>query len=311
MAIGTRIGPDGRPIEDPFFQTSLPGFAQQLATLPGTPILGGGASAGSSLPPPGTATGGGGLGPDGMPNVTNSPNPGRYAPPGGALGGFEQPGGYTGSGEETPEGAYGDWTGTRPTAGSGGTPVSNTPPSGGNPIQTNPGLPPPASTAGTGNFFGGQSPWAQNVGASINDQPVSFASPGNPNPNYITPEAAGKIGQAFGANVVEQNRSNMASPGSSAPSSPIYGLDYGVGDIQGADVAATGLARGDRPEDIAARYAAGLKNTGWGGVAPTVSRADADGMWNYGSPVSTYDPSQSNAEQAKLIAWLRGQIGQG
>jgi hypothetical protein len=146
----------------------------------------------------------------------------------------------------------------------------------------------------------------------MNNSPVSFASPGNPNPNYITPEAAQKIGQTFGANVVSQNLNNMASPGSSAPSAPIYGLDFGRGDIQGADVAATGLARGDTPQQIAERYAAGLNTKSWAGSnpVPTTARADADGMWEYSNPISTYDPSQSNAEQAKLIAWLRGQIGQ-
>jgi len=50
MAIGTRIGPDGRPIEDPFFQTSLPGLGQQLASLPGTPILPGAAGGTPSAP---------------------------------------------------------------------------------------------------------------------------------------------------------------------------------------------------------------------------------------------------------------------
>jgi len=182
--------------------------------------------------------------------------------------------------------------------------------------QVNPGTPPPPSTAGVtppgAGFWGDQNPWAQNVGASINDQPVSFASPGNPNPNYITPEAASKIGQTFGANVVSQNLNNMASPGSSAPSAPIYGLDFGRGDIQGADVAATGLARGDTPQQIAERYAAGLNTKSWAGdvPVPTVSRADENGMWNYSTPVSTYDPSQSNAQQAQLIQWLKGQIGQ-
>jgi hypothetical protein len=135
----TKLDEFGRPIDNPFFGGG--GLGGALASLPGTPILGGGASAGSSLPPPGTATGGGGLGPDGMPNVTNSPNPGRYAPPGGALGGFEQPGGYTDLARNSRRRLW-PLDGTRPTAGSGGTPVSNTPPSGGNPIQTNPGLPP-------------------------------------------------------------------------------------------------------------------------------------------------------------------------
>ena len=241
MAIGTRIGPDGRPIEEPFF-----GLGGALASLPGTPVL-----------------------------------PGTTPPP--ATGGYEQPG------------AQG------PLAGGSAPPTTP---------QVNPGLPPPASTAGTGGFWGDQNPWAQNVGASINDQPVSFASPGNPNPNYVTPEAAQKIGQTFGANVVSQNLNNMSSPGSSAPSAPIYGLDFGKGDIQDAGMGAFQLARGDRPEDIAARYAAGINNTGWGGPAPATARSDADGMWNYSTPTSTYDPSQSNAQQAQLIQWLKGQIGQ-
>jgi hypothetical protein len=226
--------------------------------------------------------GGGGLG-GALASLPGTPVLGAATPPP-ATGGYEQPG------------AQG------PLA--GGSPPPSTP-------QTNPGLPPPPSTAGTGGFWGDTSPWAQNVGASINNSPVSFASPGNPNPNYITPEAASKIGQTFGANVVSQNLNNMSSPGSSAPSAPIYGLDFGRGDFQGADVAATGLARGDRPEDIAARYAAGLNTKAWAGdvPVPTTARADADGMWNYSNPVSTYDPSQSNAQQAALIQWLKGQIG--
>jgi len=252
----TKLDEFGRPIDNPFFGGG--GLGQQLASLPGTPILGGGA-------PPGQI-------PPGM---------GEHPP---ATGGYEQPG------------VQG------PLAG-GSTPPS-TP-------QTNPGLPPPPSTAGTGGFWGDQNPWAQNVGASINDQPVSFASPGNPNTNYLTPEAAGKVGQTFGANVVSQNLNNMASPGSSAPGAPIYGLDFGKGDIQDAGMGAFQLQRGDRPEDIAARYAAGINNTGWGGPAPTVSRADENGMWNYSTPTSTYDPSQSNPQQAQLIQWLRGQLGQG
>jgi len=314
-----RLGPNGLPVNEGFFGNQ--GLGGALASLPGT---GAGEPDWSTWQPGQTPPGG------------YPARPPQQAPPSGNNTGQQAPPGY-GAGDpgydptQDPNVPGGGINGTRdqsfPYPGyeqpgaqgplAGGTPAPsgrNTGEPGGSRTSTpqvNPGLPPPPSTAGTGGFFGEQNPWAQNVGASINDQPVSFASPGNPNPNYITPEAAGKIGQAFGANVVEQNRTNMSSPGSSAPSAPIYGLDYGVGDIQGADVAATGLARGDRPEDIAARYAAGLKNTGWGGPAPTVSRADENGMWNYSSPISTYDPSQSNAQQAQLIQWLRGQLGQG
>ena len=307
MAIGTKIGPDGRPIDEGFF-----GLGNALASLPGTPVLpGGGAPPDLTGTPPSTAPPGYGAGytePDDPYRINEGPGfPSRgsgtpsmppeggqtYTPPGpGSLG-------YQGTGWGNTPQASGRQTG-EPGGSRTGTP------------QTNPGLPPPASTAGTGGFWGDQNPWAQNVGASINDQPVSFASPGNPNPNYVTPEAAQKIGQTFGANVVSQNLNNMSSPGSSAPSAPIYGLDFGRGDIQGADVAATGLARGDTPQQIAERYAAGLNTKAWAGdvPVPTTARADADGMWNYSTPVSTYDPSQSNAQQAQLIQWLKGQIGQ-
>lgn len=267
MAIGTRIGPDGRPIDESFFGG---GLGQQLASLPGTPVLPG------------------------------------------ASGGGAAPGGY-----ETP--------GALPPL-AGGTP------------QTNPGTPPPNAPAGTSNFFGDTSPFQTGVTGTVNNTPVPFDSR-----RYVTPQAAQQLGNTFGANVVEQNLSNMASPGSGAPSAPQLGLDFGGGrDIQDASMGAWQLARGDRPEDVAARYQAGLRNTGWGGPAPTVSRADENGFWNTSSPISTNTPtaeqssffgpgpdagagvyaankagqgnyglsSGSGADQAQLIAWLRSQLGQ-
>ena len=247
----------------------------------------------------------------------------------------------------TPAPGSGQGIGT--TTGGGGTPKLPDDPSasGRNTGETGGSrIPPPNPVAGVqqpgANFWGEQNPWAQNVGASINDQPVSFASPGNPNTNYVTEDAAKKLGSTFGANVVSQNLSNTASPGSSAPSAPMYALDFGRGDPQDAGMGAWQLARGDSPELVAQRYAAGLNNTGWGGPAPATARADSDGLWNYSTPISTNTPtaaqsgffapqpdagagqyarnlagegnygqsSGSGADQAALIQWLRSQLGQ-
>jgi hypothetical protein len=288
MATGTRIGPDGRPIDEGFF-----GLGNALASLPGTPILGGG-----RMP----------VGPGGEGLTPGQPPPGTAPPeaPGGGINGYRSDTGY-------------------------GSPLAGSTP------QTNPGLPPPASTAGTGGFWGGQSPFQQGVTGTQNNQTVPFASE-----RYVTPEAANKLGQTFGANVVEQNLTNTASPGSSAPSAPMLGLDFNRGDIQDASMGAYQLQRGDSPELVAQRYAAGLNNTGWGGPAPAVSRGDENGMWNYSTPISTNTPtaaqsgffapqpdagagvyaankagqgnyglsSGSGADQAQLIAWLRSQLGQ-
>jgi hypothetical protein len=251
MAIGTRIGPDGRPIDEGFF-----GLGNALASLPGTPVL-----PGATTPPP-------------------------------ATGGYEQPG------------AQG------PLAG-GSTPPS-TP-------QTNPGLPPPPSTAGTGGFFGGANPFQTGVTGTQNNQTVPFASE-----RYVTPEAAQRLGSLLGANVVEQNTQGMASPGSGAPSQPMLGLDFqGQGDVQDASMGAFQLARGDRPEDVAARYKAGLTTKAWAGDQPVPQLAEAwdAPYWNRSTPVSTntpnaeqagfFGPQSGQGDQTAFFNWLKGQLGQG
>jgi hypothetical protein len=245
MAIGTRIGPDGRPIEEPFF-----GLGNALASLPGTPVL-----PGATTPPP-------------------------------ATGGYEQPG-------------------------------VQGPLAGGSTPQTNPGLPPPASTAGTGGFFGGQSPFQQGVTGTLNNETVPFNSN-----QYVTPEAAQRLGSLLGANVVEQNTQGMASPGSGAPSAPLLGLDFGGrGDVQDAAMGATQLARGDRPEDVAARYKAGLTTKAWAGDNPIPQLAEAwdAPYWNRANPVSTntpnaeqagfFGPQSGQGDQTAFFNWLRGQLG--
>jgi hypothetical protein len=223
-----------------------------------------------------------------------------YTPPGpGSLG-------YQGNGWGTGPGG----TGT-------GTPVNPQP--GANPIQTNPGLPPPASTAGTGGFFGGQSPFQTGVTGTQNNQQVPFNSN-----QYVTPQAAQQIGGLLGANVVEQNLSGMSSPGSGAPSAPLLGLDFGRGgDVQDAAMGATQLARGDRPEDVAARYKAGMTTKAWAGDNPVPQLAenwDAP-YWNRSTPVSTntpnaqqagfFGPQSGQGDQTAFFNWLRGQVGQG
>jgi hypothetical protein len=79
----------------------------------------------------------------------------------------------------------------------------------------------------------------------------------------------------------------MASPGSTAPSAPRYGLDYGYGDVQDLEQVQRWKDLGESDALIQSRLSAGLNNTGWGGPAPTVARGDADGMWNYSTPLSS------------------------
>lgn len=162
------------------------------------------------------------------------------------------------------------------------------------------GMPPPAALAQSpqgqappsfASIFGGQSPYQPSVTAGINGQQTSFATPSAPNPNYVTPAAATALAKLFGANAVQQNRNGMASPGSPAPSQPLLGLDFGRGDVQGADVGVTGLQRGDDPSLIASRYQAGLNNTGWGGPAPAAGPMASDIFWDRQSPLSTNTPT--------------------
>ncbi len=156
---------------------------------------------------------------------------------------------------------------------------------------------PPPSAPSFASIFGGQSPWQPSVTAGINGQPTNFASPGQPNSNYVTSTAAQQLAKLFGANAVQQNRTGMASPGSPAPSQPLYGLDFGRGDVQGADVAATGLQRGDSVDQIAGRYQAGLNTQAWAGPhrAPQMA-PNADIFWDRSTPVSTNTPSAAQSQ---------------
>lgn len=131
-------------------------------------------------------------------------------------------------------------------------------------------------------------PWAA-AGGSLNGQPVQFGSPTAPNTNYVTPGAAGALASQLGANVVQQNTQGTASPGSIAPT-PMLGLDFGRGDVQDAGMGIYQAQRGDRPEDIKARYAAGLNNTGWGGPAPSLAPGWDSALWNRQNPVATNTP---------------------
>ena len=314
MAIGTRIGPDGRPIDEGFF-----GLGNALASLPGTPVLpGGGAPPDLTGTPPSTAPPGYGAGytePDDPYRINEGPGfpsrgSGTPGMPGDAFQNYTPPGpgslGYGGTG----------WgTGPSPAPAPGGPPQP-----GASPIQTNPGLPPPPSTAGTGGFFGGANPFQTGVTGSMNNQTVPFNSN-----QYVTPEAAQRLGSLLGANVVSQNTQGMASPGSGAPSAPLLGLDFGGrGDVQDAAMGATQLARGDRPEDVAARYQAGRTTKAWAGDNPVPQLAEAwdAPYWNRSTPVSTNTPNAEQAgffgqgggspdQQQAFFTWLRGQVGQG
>jgi len=269
-----KLDQNGLPINPDFFGGG--GLGGALASLPGTPVLGGG-----RMP----------VGPGGEGLTPGQPPPGTAPPeaPGGGINGYRSDTGY-------------------------GSPLA-----GGAP-QTNPGLPPPASTAGTGGFFGGQSPFQQGVTGTLNNETVPFNSN-----QYVTPDAAQRLGSLLGANVVSQNTQGMASPGSGAPSAPLLGLDFGgQGDVQDAAMGATQLARGDRPEDVAARYQAGRTTKAWAGDNPIPQLAenwDAP-YWNRSTPVSTNTPNAEQAgffgqgggspdQQQAFFTWLRGQLGQG
>ena len=86
---------------------------------------------------------------------------------------------------------------------------------------------------------------------------VNFSSAASPNINYPTADAAKQMGQMFGANVLQQNLGGNYGP-AGAPSAPMYGLDFGIGDPQNAGQVAFWLQRGDKPEVILARLQAGI-----------------------------------------------------
>lgn len=133
------------------------------------------------------------------------------------------------------------------------------------------------------NLFAGQNPFAPSVVAGMNSQPVNFASPNSPNINYSTQQAAEQLGRLLGGNVVGQRMENMASPGSPAPSQPMYGLDFGGGHVANAGLVANYVNQGIPLETIQARLAAEKNNTGWGGPAPQIAW---DPTWNTEKPLA-------------------------
>lgn len=144
------------------------------------------------------------------------------------------------------------------------------------------------------------SPW-QNISGSINGAPAALAQ-------GLTQGAGQNIANMFGANLATQNLNNMASPGSSAPSAPRYGLDFGYGDIQDAEQVQRWLDRGDSQEQINARLQAGRDNTGWGGVAP---QSDLSPFWNVPAGVrASPTATPFGNEQYKANVAGQGNYGQ-
>lgn len=190
------------------------------------------------------------------------------------------------------------FTGASPATGGGKTTTSAAP------TNTAPmwSITPPASSSQTGggqqpaagtanNWFGGQSPWNPNVTAgTVNADlspgpPVSFTGSGW-NVNYPTESAANQVGQMFGANVVPQNMSGDWGP-AGAPSAPMYGLDFGIGDPQNAGQVAFWLQRGDSIADIQARLAAGINPPLGPGQPSTMD-------WNFANPTYTTPGAPGN-----------------
>ena len=158
--------------------------------------------------------------------------------------------------------------------------------------------PTPGGTSGSSSYWGGTNPWAQSVTATNEAGTQNWATPGNPNNNYVTPDAAQKLAATFGANAVSQNLNGMASPNSGAPSAPMYGLDFGYGDVQDAGMGAFQLQRGDPEWLVRQRYQAGLNNTGWGGPAPSAT-ASNNMFWNRATPESRNPVQASMAPTGK------------
>lgn len=152
----------------------------------------------------------------------------------------------------------------------------------GNPASPNASSPPAAS------------PW-QNIFGSLNGAPTALSQ-------GLTRDAGQNLANMFGANLATQNLTNMASPGSIAPSAPRYGLDFGYGDVQDAEQVQRWIELGESPEQINARLAAGRNNTGWGGYAPQV---DQSPFWDVPSgartaPAGTPAPFGNAQYQANL-----------
>jgi hypothetical protein len=147
----------------------------------------------------------------------------------------------------------------------------------------------------------GQNFW-QPITGSINGSATNLA-PG------LTQGSAQGLASRYGGNAVAQNITNMASPGSTAPSAARYGLDFGYGDVQDAEQVARWEARGDSEDQIRQRLTAGLNNTGWGGPAPQVNQSV---MWDVpqgdrSNPAGTPSPFGNAQHQANLAG--RGNYG--
>lgn len=110
---------------------------------------------------------------------------------------------------------------------------------------------------------------------------TNFSSAASPNINYPTADAAKQMGQMFGANVYQQNLGGNYGP-AGAPSAPMYGLDFGIGDPQNAGQVAFWLQRGDKPEDIMARLQAGIFTPYGVGIRDNMGQS-----WDTANPLFT------------------------
>lgn len=140
-------------------------------------------------------------------------------------------------------------------------------------------------------WFGGQNPWNTNVTAGtvnpdLSAGPQTSFTQSGWNVNYPTEGAANQLGQMFGANVLGQNMSGDWGP-AGAPSSPMYGLDFGIGDPQNAGQVAFWLQRGDSIADIQARLAAGINPPLGPGQASPID-------WNFANPIYTTPGAPGN-----------------
>jgi hypothetical protein len=153
---------------------------------------------------------------------------------------------------------------------------------------------------------------------------VSFTSPGAPNTNYVTQDAAQQLASLMGARVVQQNMTGMASPGSPAPSVPMRGLDFGVGDVQDPGMGIFQQQRGDPQWLINQRYQAGIAppplntpNGGgpgvpqawqWNGVTPrTATSATGVGVGAQQARAAMPAPQVSSGGDGMQAAWNRSQ----
>lgn len=110
-------------------------------------------------------------------------------------------------------------------------------------------------SGGSTGYFGGQSPWTPVTGG-ITDVSGNYLGQ-IPLANQPTAAAANQVGSMFGANVYQQSQAG-ASPAAGPLSQPLYGLDFGAGDLLDPAFIITALERGDRPETILARIQASI-----------------------------------------------------